>query len=284
MAKFHAHYAGRKVLDVKYVYAHPGGLTGRWIGIDITHLAISLVEKRLKDAFPGIAFTVEGTPKDLASAQRALTQANTDKDSLTRQLQSANSASAASSAKAASSTQALAKSEADAKARADQLAKDLASAQAKNEAAARDLAAAQRALTQANTAADSAARVRSLHWSRGSSGGGVNWCGPLAEAAGLTRTTCSTPRATTARNSVATVSGRSHRRCVSPGQALDTPNETACGATNPAGDSAAATTSATAPGPTCAPSASSSASSDATRSRPASTSCATAHQAQKPSI
>ncbi len=40
----------------------------RWIGIDVTHLAISLIEKRLKDAFPGIAFDVIGTPKDLASA------------------------------------------------------------------------------------------------------------------------------------------------------------------------------------------------------------------------
>lgn len=40
----------------------------RWIGIDITHLAISLIERRLKDAFPGIAFEVHGTPKDLESA------------------------------------------------------------------------------------------------------------------------------------------------------------------------------------------------------------------------
>jgi len=40
-----------------------------WIGIDITHLAISLIEKRLKDAFPNIAFDVHGTPKDLAGAQ-----------------------------------------------------------------------------------------------------------------------------------------------------------------------------------------------------------------------
>jgi len=40
-----------------------------WIGIDITNLAISTIEKRLKDAFPGIAFDVQGTPKDLASAQ-----------------------------------------------------------------------------------------------------------------------------------------------------------------------------------------------------------------------
>lgn len=40
----------------------------KWIGIDVTHLAISLIEKRLNDAFPEIKFTVEGTPKDLASA------------------------------------------------------------------------------------------------------------------------------------------------------------------------------------------------------------------------
>jgi DNA modification methylase len=41
----------------------------RWIGIDITHLAICLIEKRLKDAFPGIAFDVHGTPRDLAGAR-----------------------------------------------------------------------------------------------------------------------------------------------------------------------------------------------------------------------
>lgn len=39
-----------------------------WIGIDLTHLAISLIERRLKDAFPGIVFEVHGTPKDLAGA------------------------------------------------------------------------------------------------------------------------------------------------------------------------------------------------------------------------
>ena len=44
-------------------------LDRRWIGIDVTHLSISLIEKRLRDAFPGVGFTVEGTPKDLASAQ-----------------------------------------------------------------------------------------------------------------------------------------------------------------------------------------------------------------------
>ncbi|MDX5985867.1 DNA methyltransferase [Sphingomonas echinoides] len=48
---------------------HAAQKLGRqWLGIDITHLAITLIEKRMKAAFPGIAFTVEGTPKDLASA------------------------------------------------------------------------------------------------------------------------------------------------------------------------------------------------------------------------
>jgi site-specific DNA-methyltransferase (adenine-specific) len=44
-------------------------LKREWIGIDITHLAISLIEKRLKDAFPGINYEVHGTPKDLDGAR-----------------------------------------------------------------------------------------------------------------------------------------------------------------------------------------------------------------------
>ena len=40
-----------------------------WVGIDITHLAISLIERRLKDAFPGIVFDVHGTPKDIGGAR-----------------------------------------------------------------------------------------------------------------------------------------------------------------------------------------------------------------------
>jgi site-specific DNA-methyltransferase (adenine-specific) len=49
---------------------HAAQKLGRqWIGIDITHLAISLIEKRLRDAFPGIQFEVEGTPKDLDGAR-----------------------------------------------------------------------------------------------------------------------------------------------------------------------------------------------------------------------
>src|SRR5205814_331051 len=45
-------------------------LKRKWIGIDITHLAISLIEKRLKDAFGGrCRFEVHGTPKDLDAAR-----------------------------------------------------------------------------------------------------------------------------------------------------------------------------------------------------------------------
>ncbi len=49
---------------------HAAQKLGRaWTGIDVTHLAISLIERRLKDAFPGVAFEVHGTSKDLESAE-----------------------------------------------------------------------------------------------------------------------------------------------------------------------------------------------------------------------
>jgi site-specific DNA-methyltransferase (adenine-specific) len=49
---------------------HAAQKLGRqWIGIDVTHLAISLIERRLKDAFPEIRFDVHGVPRDLASAR-----------------------------------------------------------------------------------------------------------------------------------------------------------------------------------------------------------------------
>lgn len=49
---------------------HAAQKLGRqWLGIDITHLAIALIEKRLQAAFPGLSFDVLGTPKDLASAE-----------------------------------------------------------------------------------------------------------------------------------------------------------------------------------------------------------------------
>jgi site-specific DNA-methyltransferase (adenine-specific) len=49
---------------------HAAEKLGRqWLGIDITHLAVSLIEKRIKDAFPGIAIEVHGTPKDVDGAR-----------------------------------------------------------------------------------------------------------------------------------------------------------------------------------------------------------------------
>jgi site-specific DNA-methyltransferase (adenine-specific) len=50
-------------------------LNRRWIGIDVTHLAIHLIQRRLKDAFPKIAFDIVGAPKDLDGA-RALALAD----------------------------------------------------------------------------------------------------------------------------------------------------------------------------------------------------------------
>ncbi len=48
---------------------HAAQKLGReWIGIDVTHLAIGLIEKRMKQAFPGLAFDVVGRPQDLNSA------------------------------------------------------------------------------------------------------------------------------------------------------------------------------------------------------------------------
>ena len=41
----------------------------RWIGIDVTHLAIGLIEKRLRDAFPGVDFVTHGVPQDLDGAR-----------------------------------------------------------------------------------------------------------------------------------------------------------------------------------------------------------------------
>lgn len=49
---------------------HSAEKLGRqWIGIDITHLSISLIERRLQDAFPGIKFEVHGRPKDVEGAR-----------------------------------------------------------------------------------------------------------------------------------------------------------------------------------------------------------------------
>lgn len=44
-------------------------LKRQWVGIDITHLAVSLIEKRLRDAFSNVLFDLHGTPKDIEGAQ-----------------------------------------------------------------------------------------------------------------------------------------------------------------------------------------------------------------------
>ena len=44
-------------------------LKRQWIGIDVTHLAIGLIEDRLKEAFPGIVYEVHGVPKDVDAAR-----------------------------------------------------------------------------------------------------------------------------------------------------------------------------------------------------------------------
>lgn len=41
-----------------------------WIGIDITYLAIALIEQRLQDAYPGIEYRSHGAPKDMAGAEK----------------------------------------------------------------------------------------------------------------------------------------------------------------------------------------------------------------------
>lgn len=42
----------------------------RWIGIDVTHIAIGMIEDRMRSGYPGIAFETIGVPRDLASAER----------------------------------------------------------------------------------------------------------------------------------------------------------------------------------------------------------------------
>jgi site-specific DNA-methyltransferase (adenine-specific) len=55
---------------------HAAEKLGRqWIGIDVTHLAIGLIKRRLREAFEGIAFEVHGVPTDLGGA-RTLAEAD----------------------------------------------------------------------------------------------------------------------------------------------------------------------------------------------------------------
>ncbi len=45
-------------------------LERRWIGIDVTHLSISLQKYRLQAMFPGLSFRVIGEPQDLGAARQ----------------------------------------------------------------------------------------------------------------------------------------------------------------------------------------------------------------------
>lgn len=55
-------------------------LDRQWIGIDVTHLAIGLIEKRLRDAFEGVDFTTHGVPQDLAGARDMANRGREDKN------------------------------------------------------------------------------------------------------------------------------------------------------------------------------------------------------------
>lgn len=49
-------------------------LNRKWVGLDITHLAINVMKRRLQDHFPGIQFKVVGEPLDLPSARELARQ------------------------------------------------------------------------------------------------------------------------------------------------------------------------------------------------------------------
>lgn len=60
---------------------HAAEKLGRqWIGIDVTHLAIGLIEKRLRDAFPKVAFETHGVPQDIAGARDLAARGRDDKN------------------------------------------------------------------------------------------------------------------------------------------------------------------------------------------------------------
>ena len=46
----------------------------KWIGIDVTHLAINVIKKRLRDRYPDVEFEVIGEPKDLEGARELAKQ------------------------------------------------------------------------------------------------------------------------------------------------------------------------------------------------------------------
>jgi site-specific DNA-methyltransferase (adenine-specific) len=52
----------------------------QWIGIDITHLAIGLIEKRLREAFPAVQFKTYGVPQDIEGARDMAARGRDDKN------------------------------------------------------------------------------------------------------------------------------------------------------------------------------------------------------------
>lgn len=55
-------------------------LDRQWIGIDVTHLAIGLIEKRLRDAFEDVTFETHGVPQDISGARDMANRGRTDKN------------------------------------------------------------------------------------------------------------------------------------------------------------------------------------------------------------
>jgi site-specific DNA-methyltransferase (adenine-specific) len=48
-------------------------LARQWIGIDVTHIAIGMIEDRMRSGYPGIEFETHGVPRDLDSAIKLAT-------------------------------------------------------------------------------------------------------------------------------------------------------------------------------------------------------------------
>lgn len=60
---------------------HAAQKLGRnWIGIDVTHLAVGLIEKRLRDAFEGVQFKTHGVPQDIEGARNMAARGREDKN------------------------------------------------------------------------------------------------------------------------------------------------------------------------------------------------------------
>jgi site-specific DNA-methyltransferase (adenine-specific) len=60
---------------------HAAQKLGRsWIGIDVTHLAVGLIEKRLREAFSGIDFKTHGVPQDMDGARNLAARGREDKN------------------------------------------------------------------------------------------------------------------------------------------------------------------------------------------------------------